>query len=130
PGLPGKLAPRAVKAAFDAGDRDLRRGRVALGVVPDEQLLVLLQRQPGAGAGARRHELGVGDGGALPVAAPAPVMERAGDVGALDFALAEVAAHMRAIAVQNRELAALTLEDDQLGPEGLDLVWLAVLELV
>ena len=57
------------------------------------------------GAGAQRHPAGVRDLLALAVAAPAPVVERAGDLVALDRALGEVAAHVPAVAVQDVDLA-------------------------
>ncbi|CRK50281.1 conserved hypothetical protein [Rhodococcus sp. RD6.2] len=110
-------------------DRDVLRRRVALGVVPDEQHSVALQRRPRTGAGERRNTPGVGDVGALAVAAPAPVMEGARDGVALDAALAQVAAHVPAVRVENLELALAVGEDDELGAERFDTVRLAVEEL-
>ena len=68
-------------------------------LVVDDRGLVLL------GARAQRHPAGVGDRLALAVAAPAPVVERAGDLVALDRALGQVAAHVPAVAVEHVELA-------------------------
>ena len=80
---------------------DLRRRRIALGVVPDEQHPVLLQRGPGSRCGPAWARAGVGHLLASPVAAPAPVVERAGDLVALDLALREVTAHVPAVGVEH-----------------------------
>ena len=79
--------------------------RVALVVVPDEQQAAADVGVPRAGAGQPRRALGVGHQLALAVAAPAPVVERAGDLVALDGALGQVAAHVPAVAVEDLELA-------------------------
>ena len=81
---------------------------------------------PGAGAGQPRGALGVGHQLALAVAAPAPVVERAGDLVALDGALRQVAAHVPAVAVEDLEVALRVGEDHQHGAEDLDAVRLAV----
>ena len=112
------------------GDLDLGRRRVALGVVPDEEHPVLLERGPRAGAGAQRDALGVGDADALALGRPAPVVERAGDVAVLDRALREVAAHVPAVPVEHVQRAVGAGQHDQLGAERLDRVRLAVAELV
>ena len=102
--------------------------RLALGVVPDEQHAVLLQGGPGRGAG-QRGTRGVGHLLAPAVAAPAPVVERARDLVALHRRPAKVAAHVPAVAVEDIDLAVLAAEHDQLLPEGVDGVRLAVAEI-
>ena len=78
------------------------------------------------GARAQRDPAGVGDRLALAVAAPAPVVERAGDLVALHGALGQVAAHVPAVAVEHVELAVGALPDHELAAEALDGVRLAV----
>src|SRR5699024_5046305 len=58
--------------------------------------------------------------------APAPIVERAGDLVALDGAAAQVAAHVPAVGVQHVQLARRVAEDDELHPEGGDRMRLAV----
>ena len=121
--------PVGVLAGVDAGQlrrQDVEVGLGALGVVPDQHLAVADRRLVALGAGAQRHPAGVRDLLALAVAAPAPVVERAGDLVALDRALGEVAAHVPAVAVEHVELALRVLPDDELAAERLDAVRLAV----
>ena len=112
-----------------SGGRIVAVGRAALGVVPDQQLAVALHASRScwvrARSGTRR---GVRDRLALAVAAPAPVVERAGDLVALDRALGQVAAHVPAVAVEHVELALGVRPDDELAAERLDRVRLAVRE--
>src|SRR5690606_11021727 len=70
-----------------------------------------------------------GDLGALAVAAPTPVVERAGDGVALDRAVGEVAAHVRAEGVEHVEISVVPCEHDELDAERGDLVRLAVGEV-
>ena len=100
--------------------------RVALVVVPDEQQTAADVGVPRLGTGQSRGALGVGHQLALAVAAPAPVVERAGDLVALDRALRQVAAHVAAVAVQHLEVAVRVGEDHQHGAEDLHAVRLAV----
>ena len=100
--VPDPVGPLVAEPRLDAGDRHVVGRRVALGVVPDEQHAVLLEGRPGAGPGPRRDAACVGDRLALAVAAPAPVVERAGDLVALDRALGQVAAHVTAVARRGR----------------------------
>ena len=100
----------------------------ALGVVPDHQQAVADPDLVLLGARAQRHPPGVGDRLALAVATPAPVVERAGDLVALDRALGQVAAHVPAVAVEHVELALACPPDDELAAERLDAVRLAVRE--
>ena len=114
-----------------ADTRQLRRqdavvGRRSLGVVPHQQLAVADGGLVAVGARAQRDPPGVRDLLALAVAAPAPVVERAGDLVALDLALGEVAAHVPAVAVEGVEVALAVLPDHQLGAEPLDRVRFAV----
>ena len=74
-------------------------------VVPDQHLAVADDDRVALGAGTQRHPSGVRDLLAPAVAAPPPVVERAGDLVALDRALGEVAAHVAAVAVQDVDLA-------------------------
>ena len=112
-----------------SGMSTLGRRRVALGVVPDEQLAVLLHRRPGAGACPQRNALGVRDADAASLARPAPVVERARDRVVLDRALGEVAAHVPAVGVEHAQRAVRGREDDELGAERGDRVRLAVAEV-
>ena len=128
-GVPEPVGPLVAGRALDPGDGHVRGRRLALGVVPDEQHAVLLQGRSRRGAGQPRAPGGVGDLLAPAVAAPAPVVERAGDLVALDRALGQVAAHVPAVAVEHVDLAVAAAEDDQLLPEGVDGVRLAVAEV-
>ena len=94
-----------VHDVLELGRQDVVVGRAALGVVPDHQQAVAHDRLVLLGARAQRDPAGVGDRLALAVAAPAPVVERAGDLVALDGALGQVAAHVPAVAVEHVELA-------------------------
>ena len=100
----------------------------SLRVVPDEQLPVLLQREPGPGPRGGRHPPGVGDARAPAVAAPAPVVERAGDLVALDRAAGQVAAHVPAVRVEHVQVARRVREHHQLGAERLHRVRAGVAE--
>ena len=95
-------------------------------VMPDEQQTAADVGVPCLGAGQPRGALGVGHQLALAVAAPAPVVERAGDLVTLDGALRQVAAHVAAVAVEHLEVAVGVGEDDQHGAEDLHAVRLAV----
>ena len=117
--VPGPVGPVGGVGAVDPRDRHVVRRRVSLRVVPDEELPVPFQGEPGPGAGGRRHPPRVGDRRAPAVAAPAPVMERAGDLVALDRARGQVAAHVPAVRVEHVQLAGGVGEDDQLGAERL-----------
>src|SRR5690606_193096 len=88
-----------------------------------------LSGRPRLGARQRRHPARVGDLGALAVAAPAPVVERAGDGVALDRAVGEIAAHVGAEGVEHVELPVFSGEHDELGAERGDLMRLAVGEV-
>src|SRR5699024_7348238 len=103
--VPGPVAPLVAVGGVDVGDVDAVRGRVALRVVPDEQLAVPFQHAPGLGPGAQRYALGVRNGLALAVAAPAPVVEGAGDLVALDRPLCQVATHVSAVRVEDVQFA-------------------------
>src|SRR5690606_39719982 len=102
--VPGPFGPGAVQPvgglagdgvrALDVRDGHLVRRRVALVVVPDVELAVAFEGDPLAGTRQRRHATGVGNRGALAgLTRPAPVVERAGDLVALDLTHAQVAAH-------------------------------------
>ena len=95
-------------------------------VVPDEQQAAAHVGRPGPGAGQSWRALGVGHQLALAVAAPAPVVERAGDLVALDGALRQVAAHVPAVAVQDVHVAVRVGEHHEVRAERLDPVRLAV----
>ena len=99
-------------------------------VVPDEQQTAPHIGVPGAGTGQARRALGVGHQLALAVAAPTPVVERAGDLVALDGSLCQIAAHVPAVTVQDLQLALRIGEDHQHGAEDLDAVRLAVLKVL
>src|SRR6202008_4737115 len=81
---------------------------------------------PGPGAGQPWCPLCVRDELALAVAAPAPIVERAGDLVALDGALRQVAAHMPAEAVEDLDGPLRVGEHHQHAAEDLDPVRLAV----
>ncbi len=127
--VPRPVAPLAAERGVDARDRDVLRRRVALRVVPHEELLVLLQCDPRPGAGPQRNPFGVRDLDTLAVAAPAPVVERARDRVALHRALGEVAAHVPAVSVEHVELAVVGREHHELRAERLDRVRGAVAEV-
>ena len=82
------------------------------------------------GCGRSGGALGVGHQLATAVATPAPVVERAGDLVALDGALRQVAAHVPAVAVEHLQVPVRVGEHDQLGAERLDRVRLAVPEVL
>ena len=128
-GVPMPVGPLVTGRALDPRDRHLRRRRLALGVVPHEQHPVLLEGRPRRGAGQPRHPLAVGHLLASAVAAPPPVVERAGDLVALDLALGEVAAHVPAVAVEHVDLAVPAAEHHQLLPERVHRVRLTVAEV-
>src|SRR5690606_38808042 len=81
-------------------------------------------------AGQPRRALGVGHQLALAVATPAPVVERAGDLVALDGALRQVATHVPAVAVQDLQVARGVREHREFGAEDLHAVRLAVQEIL
>ena len=112
------------------GNADPGLGRVAFMVVPDEQQARAHIGVPGTGPRQLRSALGIGNQLAAAVAAPAPVVERAGHLVALDGALAQVAAHVAAVAVEHLDVALGVGEDHQFGAERLDPVWLAVQEVL
>ncbi|MNP32098.1 hypothetical protein D3C76_1252610 [compost metagenome] len=120
------LGPLVVEAGIDARDRLFLDGRIAFRVVPDEQQVVLLCHRPGLDLCPRRNALGVGNVVADPIGAPAPFMEGAADGVALDAALAQVRAHVRAVAVEDVDLPVLPGEGHQAGAEGIQAVSLAV----
>src|SRR5690606_5067450 len=128
--VPRPVAPLTGEDALDPGDRDLVGRWVALRVVPDEQLSVLLERAPRARAGAEGDALGVGDRRALAGAVPPPVVERAGDLVALDLALGEVSSHVAAVAVEHVQRAVGAAEHHEFGTERVDRVRLAVGEVL
>ena len=121
--------PVGVGVGADAGQlgrQQVAVGRRALDVVPDQQLAVADLGGVLLGTGPQRHPTGVGDGLAAPVAAPAPVVEGAGDLVALHAALGQVAAHVAAVGVEDVQPALAVLPDDQLATEAPDAVRLAV----
>ncbi len=99
-------------------------------VVPDEQQATAHVGVPGPGAGQTRGALGVGNELALAVTAPAPVVERAGHLVALDGSLRQIAAHVPAVAVEDLQVALRIGEHHQLGAEYLDRVRLTVKEVL
>lgn len=124
--VPAPVGPVVVLELGDLGDADLGLRRVALDVVPDEQEAAAHVGVPRARARQARRPLGVGDQLALAVTTPPPIVERAGDLVALDGALGEVAAHVPAVAVQHLQLTLGVGEDHQHRAEDLDAVGLAV----
>src|ERR1700744_1899003 len=128
-GVPMPVGPLVAGGALDARNRDLGRRRTAFRVIPDEQHAVLFERGPGRRAGQPGCAPRIGHLLASAVAAPAPVMERAGDLVALDLALRQVTAHMPAVTVEHIDVAVAAAETDKLLPEGVDRVRLAVAEI-
>ncbi len=129
--VPAPGAPLIASEALDVGgDRDLGgRGGISLGgIVPDEQLTVLLESDPCPRLGQRRNASCVGgDRRTFSVTAPpTPVVERAGDRIALDGSVSKVATHVAAVGVENLDVALAVGEDDKAGAECLDLVGLTV----
>ena len=124
--VPPPVGPPVVGELRDLRDAHLGLRWVALVVVPDEQQPAAHVGLPRAGAGQPGCALGVGHQLAFAVATPAPVVERAGDLVALDRALREVAAHVAAVAVEDLDVAMGVGEHDQHGAEDLDPVRLAV----
>ena len=127
-GVPGPVGPFVAVRTLDTRNHDLFGRRIALGVVPDEELTVLLEGRPRAGTCERGHAAGIRNAGALSVAAPAPVVEGAGDGIALDLALCEVTTHVTAVSVENFDVALAVGEHHELRTESLDRVRFAVLE--
>jgi len=128
-GVPDPLGPLVAQRTLDTRDVHVLVGRrLALGVMPDEEHAVLIQRRPGAGLGDRGNTAGVGDVGTAALAVPTPIVERTRDRVALDLALAQVATHVAAVGVEDLDVALAVGEHDQLGAEGVDRVRLSVLE--
>src|SRR5688572_13889682 len=98
--------------------------------MPDQQLVVDDGRLVALRTCPQRHPLAVGNHLALAVGAPAPVVERAGDLVALDRPLRQVAAHVPAVPVEDAKVALGILEDDELAAEAVNGVRLAVPERV
>ena len=124
--VPPPVGPLVAGGLRDVGNAHLGLRRVALVVVPHEQQPTADVGGPGAGAGHPRCALGVGHQLAFAVAAPAPVVEGAGHLVALDGALRQVAAHVPAVPVEDLELAMRVGEHDQHGAEDLDAMRLPV----
>jgi hypothetical protein len=124
--IPPPFGPFVAGGFGDVRNPDLLRRRVALVVIPDEQQSATDVGGPRPGTGQSRGALGVGHQLAFAVAAPAPIVERAGDLVALDGALGQVSAHVAAVSVEHLHLAVRVGEDDQHGAEDLDAVRLAV----
>jgi hypothetical protein len=118
--VPLPVGPLVAGEFGDVGDPHLGRGRIALVVVPHVQQSAAHVGRPGAGAGHPRRALRIRHQLALAVATPAPVVEGAGHLVALDGALRQVTAHVPAVAVEDLELAAGVGEHDELGAEYLD----------
>ncbi len=129
-GVPVPVGPLVARGALDAGNGHPVRGWVALGVVPHEQHPVLLQGGPRRGASQSWHPPGVGHALAPPVATPAPVMEGAGNLVALDGAACEVATHVPAVAVEHVDPAVRAAEHDEPLTEGVDRVGRSVAEFL
>src|SRR3546814_12001022 len=53
--VPAPVAPLIAAEALDVGDRDLGGRGISLGIVPDEQLTVLLESDPCPRLGQRRN---------------------------------------------------------------------------
>ncbi len=128
-GVPVPVGPLIALGALDTRNGHAVRRRVALGVVPDEQHAVLLERGPRPGARQLGHPSGVGNRLAPAVATPAPIVEGTGDLVALDLTLRQITAQMPAVAVEDVELAVTTAEDHKTSPEGVDGVRLSVTEV-
>ena len=124
--VPRPLGPVVAVRAVDAGDAHLVGRRIALGVVPDEQLPVPFEGRPGAGAGQWRHSSCIRNLGALAVCSPPPVVERAGYGVALDRALGEVAAHVAAVPVEDDDFPRRLGKHHEFGAERPDRMRLAV----
>src|SRR5262249_16297049 len=113
-GVPVPVGPLVAGGALDARNGYFRWLRFALGIVPDEQHAVLFQRGPGLCAGQFGCAPAVGHLLAAAVAAPTPVVERAGDLVALDLTLGEITAHVAAITVEHIDVAVAAAEYDEL----------------
>src|SRR6185436_8706114 len=124
--VPPPVGPVVAGGFRDFGNPHLGLGRIPFVVVPDEQQAAADVGYPRTRAGQPGGALGVGHQLALAVATPAPVVERAGDLVALDRALRQVAAHVPAVAVQHLEVAVGVGEDHEHGAEDLHAVRLAV----
>jgi hypothetical protein len=127
--------PPPVGPLVAVGFRDVRNAhggirRIVLVVVPDEQQAAAHVGRPRPGPGCLGCALGVGDQLAAAVATPAPVVEGAGDLVALDSALRQVAAHVSAVPVEDLDVPLRVGERDQLGAESLNGVRLTVLEVL
>ena len=105
---------------WNLGDLDGGVRRIVLVVVPDEQQPAAYVGRPGPGARRLGCALGVGHQLAASVAAPAPVVEGAGDLVTLDGALRQITAHVAAVAVEDLDITVRIGEHHQLGAERLD----------
>ncbi len=102
-----------------------------LWIVPDVQLAVAFQRGPRLRPSERRNPSRIGgDARAATVTRPSPVVERARHGVTLDRALGEIAAHVRAVAVEYVQRALAVCENDQFRAEHVDRMRIAVAELV
>src|SRR5690348_18324431 len=124
------VSPFPAACAFDPRNDELRRRRIAFGIVPHEQHSVLLEGGPLRGAGELGHPLAVRHPFAPPVAAAAPIVKRAGDLIALHLALGEVPAHVSAMPVERVDLAVAAAEDHQLMTERVVGMGLAVANVI
>src|SRR5690606_3600323 len=121
------IGPFFGKACIEPGDGYLGRRGIALGIVIDEQQLVLFQYRPGLQTRLRGNALGVRNLSASPIGAPLPMMERTDNGAAFHAAQTQVSTHVRTISINDGDPAILTLESHQLGAENIQGVGLAVL---
>ena len=127
-GVPMPISPFVTGRTLDQRDRDIGWRRIAFRVVPHEQHSVLLQRGPLRGPGQSGCPLAVRHTLTAAVAAPAPIVERAGDFVSLYLTLSEVTTHVTAVAVENVDRAVPASEHNQFPSKSVDAVRLAVAE--
>ncbi|MNQ87302.1 hypothetical protein D3C85_1025200 [compost metagenome] len=120
------LGPLRRVTGLDARDIDRCIRCTAFGVVPYVQQLVLLQGRPGLDPCPRRDTFAVGNGHALAIAAPLPVVEGADHGIAFHLPTGEVRAHVRAVAIEDVHRAILATEGDEAGAEDVQRMGFAI----
>ncbi len=120
--VPLPVGPLVGEHLRQARNRDVVRRRVALGIVPHEELLFSCSVIHERVRCDRRHSTGIRDVVCTCRCRPNASRGTGRRPSRLDLTLAEVTAHVPAVRVENVELVLAVREDDQFGAERLDRV--------